>query len=32
VNEDGPDLDTNEEDQVQIPLHWANENEETSGC
>jgi hypothetical protein len=29
VNEDGPNLDTNEEDQVQISLHRANENEGT---
>jgi hypothetical protein len=28
VNEDGPNLDTNEEDQVQVSLHWANENED----
>lgn len=29
VNEDGPDLDSNEEEHVQISLHWANEDEYT---
>lgn len=28
VNQDGPDLDSDEEGHVQISLHWANEDEE----
>jgi hypothetical protein len=28
VNEDGPNLNTNEEDHVQVSLHWADENED----
>jgi hypothetical protein len=32
VDEDGPDLDTNKEDQVQISLHWANENKDAFWC
>jgi hypothetical protein len=26
VNEDGPNLDTNKEDQVEVPLHWTDED------
>jgi hypothetical protein len=28
VNEDGPDLDCNEENHVQVSLHGANEDED----
>lgn len=28
VDQDGPDLDGNEEDHVQVALHWADEDEE----
>lgn len=28
VDQDGPDLDGDEEDHVQVALHWANEDEE----
>ncbi len=26
VDQDGPDLDSNEEDQIQISLHWPDED------
>lgn len=29
VDQDGPDLDGDEEDHVQVALHWADEDEET---
>lgn len=32
VDQDGPDLDSHEEDHVQISLHWANENEDAFEC
>lgn len=31
VDEDGPDLDGDEEDHVQVALHWADEDEEALG-
>lgn len=31
VDQDGPDLDGDEEDHVQVALHWADEDEEALG-
>lgn len=31
VDQDGPDLDCDEEDHVQVALHWAEEDEEALG-
>jgi hypothetical protein len=32
VNEDGPDLDRNEENHVQVSLHGANKDEDAVDC
>jgi hypothetical protein len=32
VNEDGPDLDRNEENHVQVSLHGADEDEDALEC